>query len=927
MQIENRPKSPNTHYFSKNKIFQVENLTVFMYRLSIYDTQFSEEAAVLKHYGLDNLNPEYWEEEPDNRKSVRYSSGDFANGISGISGDELSDDIDPLGLKQSVLSQGTLKRFDLDEDDKEKLQVLVGTRSFNPKFFLYKVHNDTPYEDLSRGSKFLRYTLDQKSEALRSLVQDNFDRFVSAKNTIDTVYGEMKAQSLNAESDYGVHKLNKALSEASDRAEQLFGPVLTNRSKADKIRSTLSVLEKYKYFFNLPSNLMDSIKQQKYDVAIRDYKKGKVVLDSTMGTEGADTNGSGSYSSESDETALSIQYRKVFDKVWLEVDKIMEEMKDQLFKQLTEPWRSMEEQEKTINILLELETTEDPVWHYLDSQYKFIIDLLKESYKEQLNKIEALKESFPNNSSNDKEMAIRLKHSIRSVNIRDFDSLITGKEMDVRMWKAILEIVKSLSDLLLRCLPDFWKLSKSFMDGKFQKSPAVLSANKRRRQGMDLRKVDQCEKMASGVIELYASFLSELFSLSSVPNEIPSTPTVKYEKPSFVPPNSDSVTTCYFLTRILNEMNECVNDINSINMATDASGTLTQLMDEARWRFLEIICETWNSDAKNFYLLEDWTLDQDNREITNFLRNFHIFHKYNSRSANKIAIQNYLSDKEDDSTTIPENYLLKTKEAFLNSLYAYLEGLVHLVFTEYTPLEPVIEREPTDIIHKSRVDPSQMDSRILLTISNLSNLKQLMIPRIVNQFETAYKCSMAEDTQALNTVVDQLDGILFEDYLKRKAEIVREIITNGILSSEIDWSNISKPGEVHSFVYEALLSLVLVHAQISDIAKPLVNRTLTALLESMAIDCLEVFQKVEKFSLGGMCQATLDIEFMNQTLSQYVTTQAQETLQLIYTSIEQLYDTTSGSNRLDSELSSVKQFLVEGRKNTSLQFLCFKKPK
>ncbi|PKK78359.1 hypothetical protein RhiirC2_730073 [Rhizophagus irregularis] len=852
---------------------------------------------------------------------------DFNNGIAG---DELSDDVDPLGLKKSVLGQDTPGKFGLDDFDKEKLQIFVGTKSFNPKFFLHKVHNDTPYADLLRGAKFLRYTLDQKSEELRSLVQDNFDRFVSAKNTIDTVYGEMKAQSLNAESDYGVSRLNKALSEASDRAEQLFGPVLANRNKAEKIRSTLSVLEKYKYFFNLPSNLMDSIKQQKYDVAIRDYKKGKVVLDSTMGAEGADTNGSGSYSSEReyDETALSVQYRRVFDKVWLEVDKIMEEMKDQLFEQLTEPWRSMEEQEKTINILLELETAEDPVWHYLDSQYKFIIDLLKESYKEQLSKIETLKETLPKNSSSDKDLAIRLKKSIRNVNIRDFDSLIAGKEMDVQMWKAILEIVKSLSDLLLRCLPDFWKLSKSFMDGKFQKSPAVLSANKRRRQGMDLRKVDQCEKMASGVIELYASFLSELFALSPVPNEIPDTPTIKYENPSFVPLHSDSVTTCYFLTRILNEMNECVNDINSINMASDASGTLSQLMDQARWRFLEVICQAWNADAKNFYLLEDWTLDQDNREITNFLRNFHIFHKYNSRSAYKIASQNYISDNDNDkSSTIPENYLFKIKETFLNSLYAYLEGLVHLVFTEYTPLEPVVEREPTDIIHKSRIDPSQMDSRILLTISNLSNLKQLMIPRIVNQFETAYKCSMADDTQALNTVVDQLDGILFDDYIKRKTEIVRNIIINGILSNEIDWSNISKPGEVHSFVYEALLSLVLVHAQISDIAKPLINRALTALLESMAIDCLEAFQKVEKFSLGGMCQATLEIEFMNQTLSQYVTPQAQETLQIIYTTIEQLYDTTSGTDRLDSELSSVKQFLVDGRKNTSLQFLCFKKPK
>ncbi|CAG8692324.1 5273_t:CDS:10, partial [Funneliformis caledonium] len=862
-----------------------------MYRLSIYDTQFSEEAAVLKHYGLDNLNPDYWEEE-DNRKSLRYSISDFSNNIT--PGDERScDDADPLGLKQNVFG-------------------------------------DTPYADLLRGADFLRYTLDQKSEALRNLVQDNFDRFVSAKNTIDTVYGEMKAKSLNPESGYGVNVLDNAISDACDRAEQVFGPVLANRSKADKIRSTLSVLEKYKYFFNLPSSLMESMKQQKYDMVIRDYKKGKVVLDSTMGTEGTDTNGAAS-EREYDETALSAQYRKVFDKVWLEVDKIMEEMKDQLFKQLTEPWRSMEEQEKTINILLELETVEDPVWHYLDSQYKFIIDLLKESYQEQLDKIQALKKSFPENYSNNKEMAIRLKKSIRSVNLRDFDSLIAGKEMDVQMWKAILEIVKSLSDLLLRCLPDFWKLSKSFMDGKFQKSPTVLSANKRRRQGMDLRKVDQCEKMASGVIELYASFLSELFSLS--PSDEPSTPVTPispittYKKPSFVPSHSDSVTTCYFLTKVLKEMNECVNDINSINMASDASGTLSTLMDQTRWCFIEVICETWNADAKNFFYLEDWSLDQDNREITNFLRNFHIFHKYNSRSAYKIASLNYVSDKEDNKSKIPENYFYKIKEAFLNSIYAYLEGLVHLVFTDYTPLETVIEKEPTDIIHKTRIDPSQMDSRILLTISNFSNLKQLMIPRIVSQFETAYKCSMVEDIESLNTVVDQLDGILFEDYIKRKSANVRDIITNGILSGEIDWSNISKPTEVHSFVYEALLSLVLVHAQISDIAKPLINRALTVLLESMAHDCLEAFSKVEKFSLGGMCQATLEIEFMNQTLAQYVSPQAQETLQLIYTTIEQLYDTSSGNGRLDSELSSVKQFLIESRKNTSLQFMCFKKPK
>ena len=63
------------------------------------------------------------------------------------------------------------------------------------------------------------------------------------------------------------------------------------------------------------------------------------MLNSETGSDGDSIN---------DDTALTAQYRKVFDKVWAEVEKIMVEMRDQLFNQLSEPWRSMEEQEKTI---------------------------------------------------------------------------------------------------------------------------------------------------------------------------------------------------------------------------------------------------------------------------------------------------------------------------------------------------------------------------------------------------------------------------------------------------------------------------------------------------------------------------------------------------------------------------------------------------
>jgi hypothetical protein len=45
----------------------------------------------------------------------------------------------------------------------------------------------------------------------------------------------------------------------------------------------------------------------------------------------------------------------------------------------------------------------------------------------------------------------------------------------------------------------------------------------------------------------------------------------------------------------------------------------------------------------------------------------------------------------------------------------------------------------------------------------------------------------------LNDVVNQLDSILFDDYIKRKTEILREIIVRGIMHSGFDWYNVSKP--------------------------------------------------------------------------------------------------------------------------------------
>lgn len=88
---------------------------------------------------------------------------------------------------------------------------MVTNKKFQPRHFLLQVHKDTSYNDLVAGEERLRRGVDQRNEALKNLVHQNFDRFVSAKNTIDHVYEEMKSKQLSQQQDYGTIGIQRAL--------------------------------------------------------------------------------------------------------------------------------------------------------------------------------------------------------------------------------------------------------------------------------------------------------------------------------------------------------------------------------------------------------------------------------------------------------------------------------------------------------------------------------------------------------------------------------------------------------------------------------------------------------------------------------------------------------------------------------------------
>ncbi|SCV68475.1 BQ2448_596 [Microbotryum intermedium] len=934
----------------------------------------NDEQAMLSLYGITTLAPTEWQD-AEAVDGAFSETGQPTTAAAAAKGDEQ----DPLGLMRGgVLASNPDLPADL------RSAVLLHSKTFDPKVFLSTVHPNATFKDLNKGRDRLKDSLEQRSGALKLLVQAEWDRFVSVKAATESesptnllllildliadhrhpdastaVYEEMRQPRgpLASDADHGVKQIRETLKVASTRADNVFQPILDARTKAERLKSTLGVFERSKFFFNLPTILGEAVEDGRYEVALQAYKQGRYILASRpaqlLGLPVATT------------PQQQQQQKRIYDKVWGQVEKIIGDLRATLGKRLRDTRRGLDEVEKTIVILLELDPTDDPVWIFFDTQHRHILQLLRTSAEASTSRIRIAMDHATDEMSApdwDRKSAADLRTCVASLEALDGEG-VRENAAGSDVWRLIYDLVRNLNEVILQNLPSFWKVAKGYMEGKYQKK---VSSNPSSHPGVR-RSPTQCRVMSQDIVTLYVSLLSVFFGLSSagasppMPSD-PADPNALPPLPSFVPPNANATSNCHWLLRTLHEMVDCASDLTALELAGEASQSLKELVGTSRWRFEEAICSSWVRDAKVFFRLETWYPDPDEPSTTAYLRQVAAFQRFCAISAYRIAggteeraqalmgsnassnPSNQPSSRSRSDVSLPTEFVKKIQAAFLDGLYAFLDGLVHVAFSdpEHIFASPAQgSKNATNATARrnlvttgedgrsKEVDIRNVDIRVLLTVSNLTHLRETSIPRIINQFQSAFKIDMEADVQMLMDVTEQLDKILFDDYVKRKSADVARILRKGVLGGTVDWFEAAKPTEVHPFIYDALLSLVLVHAQVSATARPLVARTLGSLVEELANVALDAFGKVERFGMGGMLQATLEIEFMHQTLSQHVSPLADSTLQSIYKTISQSYyrrPTPDSAQELQKELEGLKRTLVASRRATALQFLCFRKP-
>ena len=561
---------------------------------------------------------------------------------------------------------------------------------------------------------------------------------------------------------------------------------------------------------------------------------------------------------------------------------------------------------------MELDPTSDVVAVFLESQHEHIKQVLHSTYTREEQVFSSYREAEKDCS--DLELAKNLYDCLYLVRTSPGAKPSFDKVLGAQTWQAADNLVEQLCQTALHTIPIFWRIARDHAEGKFGKDKAFSTSS------------IHAEAKAWGVqsIDLFTKSLTQFFGLESF--RARSKKPLFSQLPAWVSATTCSLSATHAMSQILSTLSDTVRDLR--NLAIPGTSTqLHALLLDTRFQFTEILCYLWLRDARLCHYLENWTPNTQQPAITSYLFAFSVFNRWNAREGFVLADVRIKNGSKNPEGEVDTAFVGLLKESFTQVLHTFLDGIVTAA---QSPLDMPELQSLLRIPHEGRLPPPRdRDTRILLSASNLSHLHSHVIRAWVKQFEEAYQVSLGSEQQHLLDVCAQLDRELLGDSVRQKGKLVASIVRKGILEEGINWGQLGKPKGVNSFVYHALLSLVQVHAQIRATVPALVSRVIMALVEILADAILDAFSKVPTFNMGGMLQATLEIEFVHQTLAYHVSPKAEATLKHVYETISTKYSATAGKNdgSLQKELEGVKQTLVASRKATALEFLCFRRPK
>jgi exocyst complex component 2 len=415
---------------------------------------------------------------------------------------------------------------------------------------------------LLAGLEFLSNSIEKKSASLKVLVESNFERFVTAKATIDRVYTEMREQgkepelpgraqharatsgssfsgrkssisvvkpvstekrknALIKESEYGVHGIKVPLTEVAVKAEEVWGPALNGREREDTLKAIQQAAEQHHGLFEVPATLQDAITRRDHETIVDEYKRARRYA------EEARSIGEQASASRSPLPDAQLHQVIVTARMWAEVERQIETFKRDSWKRLanthfaklqttgTSDTKS-DEYMSIISVMLNLGVEDNPIWIWLLSRYDHLKSRLTSTCERSRVELEILRRHLAN--AEKPSLRQQQKH-LRSVPTSSNSSAEPSK-LDtpkiIEFWEnvhASMNTLLSNRGGLLSELIEYWDIAQSFMSGRAQRNlPTGYQNHSSVHHKLTSENKTQLEEGTAELINIVREHLQSFFS-------------------------------------------------------------------------------------------------------------------------------------------------------------------------------------------------------------------------------------------------------------------------------------------------------------------------------------------------------------------------------------------------------------------------------
>ncbi|XP_072540880.1 exocyst complex component 2 isoform X2 [Salminus brasiliensis] len=746
------------------------------------------------------------------------------------------------------------------------------SENFSATWYLIENHSVTSFEQLRIAASNLKKQASKKNEGSLAYVKGGLSTFFEAQDALAAIHQKLESDGTEKVEGSMTQRLENVLNRASDTADTLFQEVLGRKDKADSTRNALNVLQRFKFLFNLPLNIERNIQKGDYDVVINDYEKAKSLFGNTE--------------------------VPVFKKVYAEVETRIGALRNLLLDKLLETPSTLHDQKRYIRYLSDLHAPGDPAWQCIVAQHKWILQLMQNCKEDFIKEQRGLEQDGELRSS----ALSRISHT---ASLKRGSSFQTPRD-DSWHYKSPQQVrfVEKLSDVVISQLPNFWKLWISYVNGSLfsetgEKSGQVEKLKKNARQRQNDFK---------GMIEEVTRRLVQLVRGALLPSTLR-----EEQRRLYGGWDTKTPLTGAWLTQVIHTVRLSHEALSALEIPNDLLQVIQDLLLDLRVHCLLITLQHTAEDVKRLPEKEDWIVD--NEGITSLPAQFEQCMVQMLQSL-KEPMESKPGEVNVFQQELAQDEACKLCVGIMKAFISCLEQLSTKTDGDIDTSHLSVDMASPDVFGSVQEDFSPSpEQRLLIILSNCQYLERHTFLNLAEHLEKHGFTTADKITRVSKDAVRELDEHLFESYIEKKSDPIVGSLEPGIYAGYFDWKDCLPPTGVRSYLKEALVSIISVHAEVFTVSKELVPRVLSRIIESVAEEMSRLMQCVSSFSKNGALQARLEICALKDAVATYLTSESQASFKQALEALPQLQ---SGADK-----KLLEELLNKFKSSMQFQLTCF----